>query len=94
MNRLIAADWGMLITVPLVVLSLVGNTFAHMQLASPYPIRSPLNPAHKGEANIDYSYTAPLAPDGSNYPCKGYHVNAYNIASVQTYNAGEQYQFV
>ncbi|KAK3315403.1 hypothetical protein B0H66DRAFT_628488 [Apodospora peruviana] len=44
---------------------------AHMQMDFPAPFRSKVNP-FVGQ-NIDYSMTAPLSSDGSNYPCKGYH---------------------
>uniref|UniRef100_A0A093VS10 Extracellular protein n=1 Tax=Talaromyces marneffei PM1 TaxID=1077442 RepID=A0A093VS10_TALMA len=61
---------------------------AHVQMSSPFPIRSPLNP--KGdESKKDYSYTAPLDASGSNFPCKGYQNDAF--VSVATYTAGSEY---
>lgn len=58
-----------------------------MQLSKPLPIRSPLN---KASANKDYSYTSPLSADGSDYPCKGYHKDAFDVAAEFT--AGEEYE--
>lgn len=49
---------------------LASTVTAHMQLSTPYPIRSPLNKDAKGQK--DYSYTNPLSSSGSDYPCKGY----------------------
>ncbi|CAG7929276.1 unnamed protein product [Penicillium olsonii] len=49
---------------------LASTVSAHMQLSTPYPIRSPLNKDAKGQK--DYSYTNPLSSSGSDYPCKGY----------------------
>ena len=44
---------------------------AHVEMESPIPFRSkflvPNGP------NTDFTNTAPLNPDGSNFPCKGYH---------------------
>lgn len=60
--------------------------FAHMQLYSPYPLRSPLNPSNQNAA-IDY--TAPLLPSGSDYPCKGYASDPF--AAMTTYEAGQGY---
>lgn len=60
---------------------------AHMELSNPYPIDSPLNPATP-ENLKDYSYTSPLNPDGSNYPCKGYHTQT-PILYTASYTAGQ-----
>jgi len=43
---------------------------AHVEMQNPPPFRSKfLQPQ---AANTDFSMTAPLNPDGSNFPCKGY----------------------
>lgn len=51
--------------------ALTGSASAHMMLSYPAPLNSKYNP-YANSAKIDYSYTAPLAADGSDYPCKGY----------------------
>jgi hypothetical protein len=60
----------------------------HIQMAKPYPIRSPLNP--DGEGQKDYSYTNPLSTDGSDYPCKGYANDPFK--SVADYTPGQTYE--
>ncbi|KAL2822999.1 hypothetical protein BJX63DRAFT_376046 [Aspergillus granulosus] len=67
---------------------LASYTYGHIQMSKPYPIRSPLNTAATGEK--DYSYTNPLATDGSNYPCKGYANDPFNATA--TYSQGQTYQ--
>ncbi|KAI9158370.1 hypothetical protein HJFPF1_06364 [Paramyrothecium foliicola] len=44
---------------------------AHMEMLFPAPFKSKANP-NAGQ-DIDYSMVDPLAQDGSNFPCKGYH---------------------
>lgn len=55
---------------------------AHMELSYPAPFRSKFNP--NAGSNIDYSMTAPLSGDGSNYPCKGYHKDVGTAAGAPT----------
>ncbi|KPV78046.1 uncharacterized protein RHOBADRAFT_50565 [Rhodotorula graminis WP1] len=66
---------------------------AHIQLQYPPPINSKFDP-QTAEANIDYSMTAPLFPDGSNYPCKGYNTpSAYSsLGAVATLKAGSSFE--
>ncbi|GAA5891741.1 hypothetical protein JCM8208_002869 [Rhodotorula glutinis] len=66
---------------------------AHIQLQYPPPINSKFDP-QTVEANIDYSMTAPLFPDGSNYPCKGYNTpSAYSsLGAVATLKAGSSFE--
>ncbi|GAA5849129.1 hypothetical protein JCM9279_005799 [Rhodotorula babjevae] len=66
---------------------------AHIQLQYPPPINSKFDP-QTVEANIDYSMTAPLFPDGSNYPCKGYNTpSAYSsLNAVATLKAGSSFE--
>lgn len=54
---------------------------AHMEMSEPAPFRSKFN---KAATNIDYSNTAPLSADGSNFPCKGYHVDLGTPAGAPT----------
>ncbi|CED82682.1 hypothetical protein [Phaffia rhodozyma] len=60
---------------------------AHIQLASPYPINSALNP-NTPEAEKDYSMTSPLISDGP-YPCKGFIGQGYDQGTIPTYTAGK-----
>jgi hypothetical protein len=62
------------------------TALSHMEMVKPLPIRSPENPH---TPNPDYDYVSPLDPSGSNYPCKGYHTDPFNIAAE--YQAGQQY---
>ena len=55
---------------------------AHMELSYPPPFRSKFNP--NAGSNIDYSMTAPLSGDGSNFPCKGYHKDVGTAAGAPT----------
>lgn len=71
--------------------ALAGSASAHMMLSYPPPLNSKYNPfANSG--SIDYSYTAPLAADGSDYPCKGYQSDLGTSAGqpTATFAAGEQ----
>lgn len=74
-----------------IVLSLASHTFAHVQMQDPPPIRSPKDP-NASYQNIDYNYAAPLNPDGSDYPCKGYQKEMANEKTVATYGAGSTYE--
>ncbi|KAG6359761.1 hypothetical protein INS49_010813 [Diaporthe citri] len=63
--------------------ALAGSASAHMMLSFPAPLNSKYNPfADSGK--IDYSYTAPLAADGSDYPCKGYQSDLGTPAGQST----------
>lgn len=65
---------------------------AHMEISYPPPFRSKFNPH---ATNIDYTNTAPLADNGSNYPCKLYHqdIGTPAGASVATFAPGGHYNF-
>jgi hypothetical protein len=60
---------------------------AHMQLSSPSPLRDPYSDRNEPK---DYDMLSPLAKDGSNFPCKGYHLNT-PLTTVATYQAGSTY---
>jgi hypothetical protein len=64
------------------------TTLAHMQITSPSPFRDP----HANRVNEpkDYDILNPLHSDGSNFACKGYHLNTA-WTSVATYEAGRTY---
>lgn len=65
---------------------------AHMEISEPAPLRSKFNP---NAVNIDYTNTAPLAANGANYPCKGYHSDMGTPAGKATasYRPGGSYSF-
>ena len=63
---------------------------AHMEMSNPYPINSHLNSAVPDNLK-DYSYTAPLLADGSNFPCKGYQTQSTSYSTTATYTAGGTY---
>jgi hypothetical protein len=65
---------------------------AHMEISYPAPFRSKFNP---NAVNVDYTNTAPLAADGSNYPCKGYQSDLGSTAgaSTATFAPGGSYNF-
>ncbi len=46
---------------------------AHMEMTWPPPFRSKYSP-FSNPATIDYTMTAPLLADGTNFPCKHYHI--------------------
>lgn len=75
-------------SVALIAGLLASSATAHMQMAKPYPIRSPLNDKAKGQK--DYSYTNPLQPSGQDYPCKGYANDPFE--SQATYQPGQEYE--
>lgn len=67
------------------LLSTVAN--AHMTIVKPIPFRSPLNIYNVGPP--DYSMSSPLKSDGSDFPCKGYHLLGMPAdAPVETWEAG------
>lgn len=74
-----------------VIAALAGSASAHMMLSFPPPLNSKYNP-FANSASIDYSYTAPLSADGSNYPCKGYQSDLGTPAgqSVASFAVGGQ----
>ncbi|GJN87905.1 hypothetical protein Rhopal_000860-T1 [Rhodotorula paludigena] len=67
---------------------------AHMELNSPYAIKSQFNKANV-EPNIDWSMTSPLALDGSNWPAKGYATSATvdALEPVATLEAGKEFSW-
>jgi hypothetical protein len=82
----------MLATTLFAALGMVSGVFGHMEMAYPYPFKSSKNPTND-YTNIDYSMTNPLAADGSNFPCKGYHtvIQSGNYPTVDTITAGQAY---
>ena len=66
-------------------------TQAHMQMSSPYPLRSPLDPDIPWYEK-DYDMTTPLFADGSNFACKHYQTDDDSYAIKATYVAGGTYQ--
>ncbi|WVN86211.1 uncharacterized protein L203_101372 [Cryptococcus depauperatus CBS 7841] len=63
------------------------DALAHLQLANPFPFRSPLNP---DEQDKDYSMTSPLIASGT-YPCKGYITS--DAKSTATWAAGSEISY-
>ncbi|KAL1864718.1 hypothetical protein Daus18300_007520 [Diaporthe australafricana] len=63
--------------------ALTGSASAHMMLSYPAPFNSKYN-QFADSGKIDYSYTAPLAADGSDYPCKGYQSDLGTSAGQPT----------
>lgn len=72
----------------LCTLAILPPSLAHMMLSVPPPIHSIYDP-YANYTDTDYSYTDPLADDGSNFPCKGYQ--QYSEPAVETYVAGRNY---
>jgi hypothetical protein len=72
-------------------LSLAVAAQAHMEMMWPPPFKSKANP--NAGYDIDYSMTAPLSSDGSNFPCKGYQSLMGTDAGKPTaeFAAGETY---
>ncbi|KAK2787790.1 hypothetical protein FQN52_007101 [Onygenales sp. PD_12] len=62
-----------------------GTALAHIEMTQPPAFRSRYGP---DKENIDYSNTSPLLADGSNFPCKGYHLSNPTSDPVATYAAG------
>lgn len=54
----------------LALVASLSSVQAHLQIASPFPYHSSLNPLTP-EASKDYSMTAPLVSNGLPFPCKG-----------------------
>jgi len=74
----------------LALLAAVPSAQAHMFLSYPPALKSKTNPF---SANPDYSMTTPLASDGRNYPCKGYHalLGTAEGKPVASWTAGQTY---
>jgi len=53
----------------------------------PYPFKSASDSANS-YLNIDYSMTAPLAKDGSDYPCKGVFSVLHRVLRVEGLKLG------
>ncbi|KAG6041692.1 hypothetical protein E4U41_002775, partial [Claviceps citrina] len=53
----------------LALLSAAGPAAAHMEMKAPPPLRSKFN---RFSTDVDFDMTAPLAPSGANFPCKGH----------------------
>lgn len=64
---------------------------AHMNIVKPLPFRLAANPFTQ---EPDYSIMGPLKSDGSDFPCKGYHLGpASTIAVVEEWTAGSEQSF-
>lgn len=57
-----------------ILLALVSAASAHVHMATPGALRASDNLVAKA-GTIDDSINSPLNPDGSNFPCKGYHLD-------------------
>lgn len=77
-------------------LALASMCLGHMEISNPIPFRSKLN-THAVPATIDYSMTAPLKADGSDFPCKGYQVDMADASgagfATATYTPGSSASF-
>jgi hypothetical protein len=71
------------------LLAALPPALCHVEMVWPAPLRSKHNPSTP-ENLIDYSMKAPLDASGSNYPCKGYQNDLYQLATA-TYDAGSTY---
>jgi hypothetical protein len=70
-------------------LSALPLVLAHMRMTDPSPLRDPdADPARPGEIP-DWNMLSPLNADGSNFACKGYHLNT-PLNTVATYAAGSK----
>lgn len=62
-----------------------------MNIVKPMPFRLVANPF---ATDKDYNIMAPLMKDGSDFPCKGYHLDpAATIAAVEEWTAGSEQSF-
>lgn len=64
---------------------------AHMSMTNPPALRYKSNPYATTQ---DYDYSSPLSSSGSNYPCKGYHIDLGTPGgqSVASYSPGGSYE--
>lgn len=69
-------------------LSALPLALAHMQMSSPSPLRDP-HATNRPQEPKDYNILSPLNADGSNFACKGYHLNT-PLTTVATYEAGSK----
>lgn len=69
-------------------LSALPLALAHMQMSSPSPLRDP-HATDRPDEPKDYNILNPLNADGSNFACKGYHLNT-PLTTVATYEAGSK----
>lgn len=67
----------------LTLIATIGSALAHMEMRNPAPRRSQYNP-FVPISQIDYDIMAPLAEDGSEFPCMRYQKGPV----VQTLQAG------
>lgn len=83
------STWALVAT----LLSFAASIQAHMQMSSPYPLRSTFNPKVP-EGQKDYSMTSPLPANAlavGAFPCKGYHKDkTLDQTAVTTYTAGQK----
>lgn len=69
----------------LILAALAAAASAHVHMASPPPLRAKENP---NVVKVDDSINSPLNPDGSNFPCKGYHLDTAEMGSVADFAPG------
>jgi hypothetical protein len=75
----------------LIISALSTLALAHMQMLIPSPLRDP----HANHANEpkDYNILQPLHADGSDFACKGWHLNTPWM-TLATYEAGGTYDMM
>ncbi|KAH7101898.1 hypothetical protein BKA62DRAFT_701754 [Auriculariales sp. MPI-PUGE-AT-0066] len=79
----------MLMSAAVFALASLSCVHAHMRIQTPPPLRGENNPFYN-DGNVDYDMTSPLAPDGSNFPCKGYQTDIPSVSTaVVTLTAGQ-----
>lgn len=62
-----------------------------MYIVKPMPFRLAANPFTE---TIDYNIMDPLMADGSDFPCKGYHLDPVaSVAAVEEWTAGSEQKF-
>ncbi|KAF2224803.1 hypothetical protein BDZ85DRAFT_308819 [Elsinoe ampelina] len=71
------------------IFALSTTTFAHMEMSWPVPFRSKYDSRLRA-AQIDYNMMAPLNPDGSDFPCKGYEYDTIQGVTAD-YQSGHTY---
>ncbi|KAJ4381354.1 hypothetical protein N0V86_003703 [Didymella sp. IMI 355093] len=59
-------------------------------MSDPSPINDPHQSPQRPGETLDYNYLSPLNADGSNFPCKGYHLDT-PLNVVATYEAGSKH---
>lgn len=73
---------------------LIATAFCHIEVSYPYPFRSRFDREIRRPNEPDWNNKDPLYADGTNFPCKLYHLNPPHGRIKKTVTSGQEYELL